>query len=68
MGYGRALYTSQHFFGEALKIKGREFLIDDEFTLSVAWQWLASDKPLYTSFGLLRWSKGEEVLRPRHAS
>lgn len=55
MGYGRALYTSQHFYGEALKIKGREFLIDDNFTLSVVWQFYRSDKMLYTTFGVLHW-------------
>lgn len=66
MGYGRALYTSQHFFGESLKIRGREFLIDDEYSMSVVWQWFASDRPLYTSFGLLRWNPGEEILKPRY--
>ncbi|GIK55667.1 MAG: hypothetical protein HND44_05310 [Chloroflexi bacterium] len=55
MGYGRALYTSQHFYGEALKIKGREFLIDQNFTLSVVWQFYKSDRMLYTTFGLLHW-------------
>lgn len=55
MGYGRALYTSQHFYGQALKIKGREFLIDDEFTLSVVWQFYQSDKMQYTTFGVLHW-------------
>lgn len=59
MGYGRALYTSQHFYGEALKIKGREFLIDDKFTLSVVWQFYQSDKMLYTTFGVLRWREEE---------
>ncbi|MDW8325290.1 MAG: hypothetical protein RMK99_01885 [Anaerolineales bacterium] len=55
MGYGRALYTSQHFYGQALKIKGREFLLDDAFTLSAVWQWFKSDKMLYTMFGVLEW-------------
>lgn len=54
-GYGRALYTSQHFYGQALKLKGREFLIDDQFTLSAVWQFYQSDKLLYTTFGVLRW-------------
>jgi len=56
-GYGRALYTSQHFYGEALKIKGREFLIDDNFTLSVVWQFYQSDRMKYTTFGVLTWSE-----------
>lgn len=55
MGYGRALYTSQHFYGEALKIRGREFLIDDDFTLSVVWQFYKSDRKLYTTYGVLNW-------------
>lgn len=57
MGYGRALYTSQHFYGEALKIKGREFLIDDKFNMSVVWQFFKSDKMLYTTFGVLEWKE-----------
>lgn len=57
MGYGRALYTSQHFYGESLKIKGREFLIDDHFSLSAVWQFFKSDKLAYTTFGVLRWSE-----------
>jgi hypothetical protein len=58
MGYGRALYTSQHLFGQALKLKGREFLIDDTFTLSAVWQWFKSDKMAYTMFGVLSWKEG----------
>ncbi len=57
MGYGRALYTSQHFYGEALKIKGREFLIDDHFTLSAVWQFYKSDRMLYTTYGVLNWTE-----------
>jgi hypothetical protein len=57
MGYGRALYTSQHFYGQALKVKGREFLIDDAFTLSAVWQWFKSDKLRYTMFGVLEWNE-----------
>lgn len=57
MGYGRALYTSQHFYGEALKLKGREFLIDDHFTLSAVWQFYQSDRLLYTTYGVLHWTE-----------
>lgn len=57
MGYGRALYISQHFYGQSLKIKGREFLIDDAFTLSAVWQWFKSDKLQYTMFGVLHWQE-----------
>ena len=55
IAYGRALYTSQHFMGEALKLKGREFLIDEHYTMSVVWQFLKSDRMQYTAFGLLHW-------------
>ena len=66
MAYGRALYTSQHFTGEALKIKGREFIIDDNYTMSVVWQVMKSDKPLYTIFGVLEWEPSETVLKARY--
>lgn len=56
-GYGRALYTSQHFYGEALKIKGREFLIDNNFTMSVVWQFYQSDRMRYTTYGVLHWTE-----------
>ena len=62
LAYGRALYTSQHFFGEALKIRGREFIIDDQYTMSVVWDWLAGDKRKYMSFGVLRWAEKALVL------
>jgi hypothetical protein len=55
IGYGRALYTTQHFMGEAFKIKGREFLIDDQNTMSAVWQFYKSDTMQYTTFGLLNW-------------
>ena len=51
------MYTSQHFYGESLKIKGREFIIDDNFTMSVVWQIYKSDKLQYTTFGVLNWSE-----------
>lgn len=57
MGYGRALYTIQHFTGQAYKIRGREFIIDDNYTLSVVWQFLKSDTLHYMTFGTLRWQE-----------
>jgi hypothetical protein len=66
LAYGRALYTSQHFFGEALKIRGREFIIDDHYTMSIVWDWLASDKRQYLSFGLFSWEEGELVLGAKY--
>ncbi|MCO5197119.1 MAG: hypothetical protein M9928_19225 [Anaerolineae bacterium] len=62
IGYGRALYTSQHIYGEALKIRGREFLIDDTYRMSVVWDFLASDKRQYMTFGVLEWQVEKEVL------
>lgn len=65
MGYGRALFTRQHFYGEALKISGREFLIDSDYTMSAVWQFVRSDVPEYMSFGVLKWEPGEEIIRKR---
>ncbi len=67
IGYGRALYTSQHVYGKALKIRGREFLIDDDFNLSAVWHVHKSDKPLHMLFGKLDWQPGEQVLTATHA-
>ena len=53
--YGRALYTSQHAFGEAWKIKGREFIIDDDYTMSVVWQTYQGDQMEYTCYGVMTW-------------
>ena len=63
IAYGRALYTSQHFKGDALKIKGREFIIDDGYTMSVVWQVLKSDRPYMTMYGVLNWEEGDLVLK-----
>jgi hypothetical protein len=63
IGYGRALYTTQHILGEATKIRGREFQIDDNYTMSVVWEFLKSNKLQYMTFGVLRWQPGEEVLK-----
>jgi hypothetical protein len=56
IGYGRALYTTQHFLGEAFKIKGREFLLDNDYRQSVVWQFYKSDILQYTTFGVLEWT------------
>jgi hypothetical protein len=63
LGYGRALYTSQHFYGQSFKIRGREFIIDDNHTLSAVWHFLASDKSQYMTFGVLTWQAGDEVIK-----
>jgi len=66
IGYGRALYTSQHFFGEAKSIRGREFLIDDDYSLSVAWKVCRSERVEHVLYGLLKWEPGEVVLSANH--
>jgi hypothetical protein len=68
IAYGRALYTSQHFFGTALKIKGREFLLDDGYTMSVVWQVYGSDQVQHVLFGCLRWEEGDDVLKARYSA
>ena len=55
--YGRALYTTQHFFGEAIKITGREFLYDDKLSMSVVWKWIDGDQMQYYLFGSLAWTE-----------
>lgn len=57
IAYGRALYTKQYFYGEALKIQGREFIIDDDYSMSVVWEFFAGDNRQYTCFGLLKWEE-----------
>ena len=66
MGYGRALYTTQHLYGEATRIRGREFIIDDQFTMSVVWQVIRSGRPAETAYGVLKWHEGEQVLAARY--
>lgn len=66
IGYGRALYLSQHVYGRAEKLRGREFLVDDEHTLSVVWQLVQSDRTTHLLYGSLSWEEGEEVLRARY--
>lgn len=66
ISYGRALYTSQHLYGRALKIRGREFLLDDAYRMSVAWQIFGSDRMLHTVYGCLSWQPGDEVLSARY--
>ena len=66
IGYGRALYTTQHLYGEATRIRGREFIIDDQFTMSVVWQIFQSGRLAYTAFGVLEWNEGEQILKARY--
>lgn len=64
--YGRALYTSQHFLGESLKIKGREFIIDDNYSMSVVWDWWAGDTRQYMTYGYFTWEENELVLAAKY--
>ena len=65
IAYGRALYATQHIHGEAWKIRGREFLIDDDYTMSAVWEFHKSNKLSYMTFGVLRWTPTGEALQPR---
>jgi len=62
ISYGRALYTSQHFAGEAYKIKGREFFYDQEHNLSVVWQVFKGDIQEYMVYGVLAWEEGDAAI------
>ena len=55
MAYGRALYTMQHHASQAFKIRGREFLIDDDHTIAAAWKLYQGDVMTHIVFGPLTW-------------
>ena len=63
IAYGRFLYGLQHFFGEAVKLKTRDVLIDDKYCLCLLWQFYESDIETHTTFGVLDWEEGENVLK-----
>lgn len=67
IAYGRALYTTQHILGEAWKLRAREFIIDDDFTMSAVWEWHKSNKICYMTFGVLRWTPTGDALKPTMA-
>jgi len=56
IAYGRALYTTQHAFGEAWKIQGREFLYDDRNSLSTCWKLFDGDRLNLMMYGSLAWT------------
>ena len=56
IAYGRALYTTQHSYGEAWKIQGREFLYDDQLNLSACWKLFDGDRMQYLMYGSLAWT------------
>lgn len=67
IAYGRALYTTKHFYRRALKIRGREFLLGSDYGLAVVWHVYASDRLKHVVFGTLKWEPSERVLQAIHA-
>ena len=51
-----ALHTTQHHAREAFKVKGREFMIDRDYTLATAWKLCTGDRMTDIVFGALTWS------------
>ncbi|MGI9235785.1 MAG: hypothetical protein ACR2QZ_00215 [Woeseiaceae bacterium] len=66
--YGRYLFSTQHFYGEPVKIRARDAFIDNDFSLCVVWQFYEGNKERYTTFGVLEWSPGDTVLEARYVS
>ena len=66
VSYGRALYTSLHFRGEALRLRGRDFILDDQYAMSVAWQLFKGEQPSHVLYGLLKWTPSGEVLSAQY--
>ncbi len=64
--YGRVLWSIQHFYGEAFKLRSRETLITDDNSLVLVWQFYQSDKEQYTVFGVLDWQESDNVLGARY--
>ena len=56
IAYGRALYTTQHHCAEPFKVKGREFIIDRDYTMAVAWKLYWGDQMTDMVFGPLTWT------------
>lgn len=55
IAYGRASYSSLHALGRAEKISGRDFLFDDQRSLSIAWKFHDGDQMSTLAYGVLRW-------------
>lgn len=55
ISYGRPLYTVQHLTGNATKLRGREFVIDDDYSISAVWEVFDGDTRSHMTFGVLRW-------------
>ncbi|WP_163932701.1 hypothetical protein [Paraferrimonas sp. SM1919] len=64
--YGRYLWSIQHAYGEAFKIKSRDTIIDDDYSLCSIWQLFESGKEAYTVFGLLEWAEADNVMKAQY--
>lgn len=64
--YGRYLFSTQHFYGEAFKMRARDTLIDDKSNICAVWQFYEGNTERYTMFGVLEWEPGETVLQARY--
>ena len=64
--YGRALYTSQHVKGSSVRIEGREFIIDDDWTMSLVWKIHRHGVLDKVVFGSVTWTAGEKVLSAQY--
>lgn len=56
IAYGRAAYNSMHVMGTAEKIAGRDFLFDDQRSLSLNWKFFQGDRMATLAFGVLGWT------------
>ena len=56
IAYGRAAYSSLHVMGQAEKIAGRDFLYDDQLSLSINWRLFTGDRLSTFLYGALTWS------------
>ncbi|HCP45402.1 MAG TPA: hypothetical protein DIU15_05140, partial [Deltaproteobacteria bacterium] len=65
--YGRALYTSQHLTGTSVRIEGREFIIDDNWTMSVVWKIHRHGVLDKVVFGTIDWTPAEKVLTAQYS-
>jgi hypothetical protein len=64
--YGRYLFSTQHFYGEASKMRSRDTMIDDKYSICSVWQFFDSNHEKYTAFGVLEWTPGDVVVNARY--
>jgi hypothetical protein len=55
LAYGRCAFNAQHFTNEAVKIKGREFMLDESYRLVVNWQLFDGNALSHVVVGVLDW-------------